>query len=194
MNKRNILLSLSVILLFSFYLPVNRPYGEVGTFKTFIDDLIPLSTIFVVPYISYFVFLLFTWGYFIRSKKSLKMSQTLLGISIATILAYIFYFFFQNSIERPSIQSQNIFDTTYLWINSQVAEYNAFPSLHVAISTVCLLGYREIKTKIYHWMMIWVLLIIVSTVLTKQHYFLDIVGGLILAWASFNLSKYVIRK
>jgi membrane-associated phospholipid phosphatase len=89
------------------------------------------------------------------------------------------------------IEPRNIFDQTYLWINSQVAPFNAFPSLHVAVSLICLLGIKTLKTKRFHYICIWVFLIILSTVFTKQHYFLDVFGGLGLAFISFTLAKKV---
>lgn len=193
MNKTNLLLSLLVIALFYLYLPINRAYGEVISFRSFVDSWIPLSTFFVIPYISYFIFLIFSWAFFIKYKFFLLLSQTLIAVIISTIFAYIFYFVFQNSVDRPVIESKNIFDSIYLGINSQVPPYNAFPSLHVAISAICLLAYRQLKAKIYPWMVVWVFLIIISTVLTKQHYFLDIIGGLILALVSFKTAKHILE-
>lgn len=70
--------------------------------------------------------------------------------------------------------------------------FNLFPSYHCLISLYCYLGIRkqpEISKgfKIYSGIM--VILICMSTVFTKQHYFIDIVGGL-----SISLSVYLIVK
>jgi membrane-associated phospholipid phosphatase len=43
-------------------------------------------------------------------------------------------------------------------------------------------------------MLVWSVLIIISTVLTKQHYFLDVLGGLVLAFLSFKVAEIIIKK
>ena len=59
--------------------------------------------------------------------------------------------------------------------------FNLFPSYHCLISLYCYLGIRrrnEVSKGIRVYSLIMTLLICMSTVLTKQHYFIDIVGGL----------------
>jgi membrane-associated phospholipid phosphatase len=193
MNKRSIIFATISILMLALYLPLNRPFGETHSFEHVIDGYIPLLTIFVIPYISYYFFLIFTFMFFLKRKNSKILETTSIALIIVTSAAYLFYFFYQNSIQRPMINPQNIFDQIYLWINSQVAPFNAFPSLHVAVSLICLMGIKVLKTKWFPYIGVWVLLIILSTVFTKQHYFLDVVGGLILAVISFALTKKILK-
>lgn len=193
MNKLSLVLLGLVLLLFSLYLPIDAPRGQLYHFKTFVDDLIPLLTIFATIYISYAVFLLISIIYFF--KQSAKLCNTaLLSILISCSFSYFIYLFFQNYIERPQIVINNIFDAIYVWGNNQVPPYNAFPSLHVAISTICTLAFWEAKSKWFKPMLIWAGLIIISTVLTKQHYFLDVISGLILGFISFRVSVRLFSK
>ena len=186
-----ILLSVTLIL-FSLYLPINSSSGFVLSFKTPIDDLIPLWSPFLLIYISYFGFVVFTYFYLVKKRIQI-LKVTLLALIIACIAAYLFYLFFQNGVERPVIKSRNVYDIFYTWINSWVAPYNAFPSLHVAISTICAISYFQIKSVLKWLMLVWVILIIASTVLTKQHYFLDVVSGLVLGVLSFKAASYSLR-
>ena len=71
----------------------------------------------------------------------------------------------------------------FVYSNDGVGDrgYNLFPSYHCLISMCCYLGVRkrpEISKgyKVYSFIM--TILICMSTVFIKQHYFLDIVGGL----------------
>lgn len=194
MNKLSFVLLGLVIILFSLYLPIDTPSATAYHFKTTIDNFIPLITFFIVIYISYFLMLFFSLIYLISLKTPRYLNLTLLAIAIACIIAYIFYWFFQNYIDRPAIIAQSIFDSVYLWINSQVAPYNAFPSLHVAISTICFISFQKIKSHYTKPILIWVILIILSTVFTKQHYFLDVLGGLFLGYLSFHLAEKVLHK
>lgn len=194
MDRVTKVLLLIVLVLFGLYLPTNIPRGKVLEFKTKVDDLIPLWTPFVVIYLSYFVFLGLSLIYFIRVGVYKTLRAALLGITISCLVAYLFYFFFQNRIDRPGILNNNIFDFAYSKLNELVAPFNAFPSLHVAISVVCALAYSKIKSKYFPAVLIWVILIIASTVLTKQHYFLDVISGLLLGLVSFRISVKIFDK
>lgn len=194
MSKLNWILLLGVLFLFALYLPINIQQDRVYSFKTFIDDYIPLVTPFVVIYISYGLFLVYTFFYFHKKPETRILSTVLLSIIICCLVAYFIYLFFQNSIVRPEIVATNVFDETYKLINYFVAPYNAFPSLHVAISTVCAIGFWKVRSSQFKAMLFWAILIIFSTVLTKQHYFLDVLGGLVLAFLSFKIAEIVLKK
>jgi membrane-associated phospholipid phosphatase len=71
------------------------------------------------------------------------------------------------------------------WLN---LDYNLVPSLHVALSVVCVATYtqRVGRTgRILLW--IWVAAIATSTLLTHQHHVLDVVTGWALALAAFKI-------
>lgn len=194
MNKTNLILFFTDLILFSLYIPINQSFGEVYSFRITVDDYIPLITEFTWIYLSYFVFLLLLVIFFIKQKLHREMTKVLFGIGIACITAYLFYAFFQNSVIRPDIVSKNISDDLYLLLNTKINIYNAFPSLHVAISLICLHGLFVVRSKFFKIAAVWVFLIIISTVLTKQHYFLDIIGGVIVSLTSVRLGEFITRK
>lgn len=188
-----ILLSITLTL-FILYLPINSSFGPTFNFKIWVDDFIPLWTPFLLVYISYFIFLIFTFIYFVRKKLYLALKINLLAIIISCMAAYLFYLFFQNGVDRPVIEIDNVFDFFYTWVNSWVAPYNAFPSLHVAISTICAISFWKLKSKVFKPILVWAVLIIASTVLTKQHYFLDVLSGLILGILSFKVANAFLKQ
>jgi len=66
-------------------------------------------------------------------------------------------------------------------------DYNMVPSLHVALSTICIAVFagRASRTgKVLLWT--WAVAISVSTLLTHQHHILDVVTGFVLALAAFK--------
>ena len=69
------------------------------------------------------------------------------------------------------------------------ARWNAFPSLHVANPTlVALLALRERGTDALSiGLLLIALAIAASTLLVRQHYLLDVLGGMVLAWVVFIL-------
>lgn len=189
MDRKFWVLLLGVLLLFSLYLPLNRPFGEIFDFKTSIDDLIPLWTPFIIIYLSYFGFLILALIYLIKRREYKSLKIGLLAIILSCSVAYIFYYFFQNKIERPVIENRNFFDGLYIHLNAGVAQYNALPSLHVAISTIIGIVFYKSRSKYFRPVLIWIVLIIASTVLTKQHYFLDVLAGLILGMFSYLIAN-----
>lgn len=175
-KKTAVLLSI-IILLLLCYLPFDRPFGKIYSFKTIADNYIPLVTIFTIPYLSYFIFLPFVLFKIIKTENK-KITEKVLFALISTVsFSYLCYFFSQNEVIRPEITPFSFPDKIYLFLNTNVPPYNAFPSLHVAISLICFWGLKEIKTKRISIFACWTLLIIISTVLTKQHYLVDIFGG-----------------
>ncbi len=191
MDKHFWILLAATLFLFGLYLPLNRPFGEVREFKTALDSIIPLWTPFIFFYLSYFVLLIWTPVYLIRTNELRILKIGLLAVIIACVVAYIFYIMFQNKVSRPIILEDNIFDRAYNYLNFQVDQYNALPSLHVAISTIAAVMFFKSKSKYFLVVLIWAILIILSTVLTKQHYFLDLVTGLILGVISYLGANYL---
>lgn len=144
-------------------------------------------------YISYGIFLIFGLIYFIKKSELKILNIILLSIIISCLLSYGVYLLFQNYVDRPVIDPKNIFDFIYVWGNSWLAPYNAFPSLHVAITTVWVIGFWKIRSELFKPVLVWGILIIISTVLTKQHYFLDVLSGLVLGFVSFRSSQYLLK-
>lgn len=194
MDKLGKVLLLIVLALFALYLPLNIERANLHSFKTPIDDFIPLLTFFVTFYVSYGIFLIFTFAYFISKSKPHELNVILLSTIISCLFSYFIYVLFQNYVLRPNIDIKNVFDAIYVWGNSWLAPYNAFPSLHVAITTICTISFWRLKSKVFKLILVWAILIIASTVLTKQHYFLDVLSGLILGILSFKIANAFLKQ
>jgi membrane-associated phospholipid phosphatase len=59
--------------------------------------------------------------------------------------------------------------------------YNCFPSLHVAQCFLAAFAVHRVHRGVGMVAVLWAFLVGVSTVYTKQHYVLDVVGGIVLA-------------
>jgi membrane-associated phospholipid phosphatase len=75
---------------------------------------------------------------------------------------------------------------------------NCFPSMHIALTGVSIWAIRFFSRRLHLLFWPWALAIYVSTLTTKQHYFLDILGGIVvmviiasLEWALFERKKIV---
>jgi len=65
--------------------------------------------------------------------------------------------------------------------------YNCFPSLHVAHSVVSALACSRVHRRLGIIAMIAATLVAVSTLFTKQHYVLDVVAGVFLAFVAYGM-------
>jgi membrane-associated phospholipid phosphatase len=65
--------------------------------------------------------------------------------------------------------------------------YNCFPSLHVAYAFVSALTCSRVHRGVGFVALLWAVLIAVSTVFTKQHYVLDVIGGGLIAWVAYAI-------
>lgn len=68
---------------------------------------------------------------------------------------------------------------------------NCFPSMHVALTSVATWSLRNHSPKVVRTFIVWTFLIFVSTLTTKQHYFVDILGGMGVASFVIFAEKYV---
>ena len=154
-----------------------------------IDDHIPVVSIFVVIYVFSYVFWIF--GPIIASlTEKENFLNYIIGLSVAYIIGFLIFVFAPTYMDRTAeglleIASRpglfnHLLGTVYSSDGSALA-FNLFPSYHCLISLYCYLGIRkreEVSKGIRVYSLIMAMLICMSTVLTKQHYFADIIGGL----------------
>lgn len=173
MNKLALLLAFLAIK--SIYLPLNRRKSKYY-WKIKADDYIPLIPVFIIPYIGYFFLVIFS-VYALWSTP--YISQFLVSYIVSYILAGIFWYFVPNGVARPKIIKNDIFSLLIKTIYKYDDDTNGFPSAHVFSTLLC--SYFLYLVFPGYLSAIWglALLIILSTVFVKQHYLIDILGGII---------------
>ena len=192
MGKR-ILKILFVISSMLLYIPVNRLISGGYNLKTDIDSYIPLLPIFVVPYLFGLVFWLYSIVKINISKDEKLIKEFNITFVLASILSVIIYVLIPTFVTRPVVIGNDIFSNILNLIYSNDHVYNAAPSGHTFYTILSFIGLnRLIPSKKYIWGILSVL-IIVSTVLTKQHNFLDIVIGIVFALGILFVSKKIVR-
>jgi membrane-associated phospholipid phosphatase len=167
----------------------------IGTFAyafppkiPFLDDHIPLVPVFVIIYIYSYVFWIMGPMAVSLTKKR-NFVNYIAGLSLAYVIGFLFFVFMPTYMDRaqeglmeiaskPGIFNQ-LLGVVY-GVDGSTLGFNLFPSYHCLISTYCYLGVRkqeEISKGFRIYSLIMAILISFSTVLTKQHYVLDIFGG-----------------
>ena len=173
-----------LLLLASAYFALNKPRGPVHILETTVDDWIPLIPAFIFPYISLYALLaLSLWRFWKADIRVFKLAA--LAVFIDFALSYLCDLFFHTGIERPVITGSDISSDVLRWVYSVDEPFNAFPSLHTSLSALCALLWRKAGSNIWIIVLLWAVLIIASTVLVKQHYIVDVFGGMAVAILSY---------
>jgi membrane-associated phospholipid phosphatase len=155
----------------------------------FIDDKIPLIPIFVVIYLFSYVFWI-CGPLAVSLTKKAHFKNYIIGLSMAYVAGFLFFVFLPTYMDRakeglmgfagkPGLL--NALLATVYGADGGTKAFNLFPSYHCLISIYCYLGVRkqpEISKGFKIYSLVMAILISLSTVFTKQHYFLDVPGGI----------------
>ena len=161
------------------------PFKAVELPMTYVDRLIGFYSFFTYIYVSFFL-QLFIAVVYTDEDISLKCAGAI--VLNACIAAPVFYFF-------PTTMTAAFFNEGHLtshfmsvFIRSLDKNYNCFPSIHIANSLVATVYFNVRRSK--PWRMIsilWFVLITWSVISTRQHYFIDVIGGLMVAVTSMSI-------
>ena len=69
---------------------------------------------------------------------------------------------------------------------------NCFPSMHTSVATLTALHMMGNEPWLGSWPLVFPLLIAISTLFTKQHYFVDLVPGAVLGWIVWKIHLWFI--
>ncbi|WP_379155552.1 phosphatase PAP2 family protein [Paenibacillus sp. sgz5001063] len=176
-----------------FYDILNHPGVHVYSLESSLDQKIPFIPSFIIPYLLWYPFI--TTVLIALAFKDRKIYfQTLIAQCSGLIISYAFFALFQTGIQRPDVLSEpDLIHQLVSFVYSYDHPYNCFPSIHVLTSYLMLRGTRVFGQMIWLMTAAMSILIIVSTVLVKQHVLADIMGGILVAELCFRLSGTAIN-
>jgi membrane-associated phospholipid phosphatase len=148
--------------------------------ETPFDRALPVVPIFAIPYVSLIPYIGISLLAFLFLRVRVYRSAAITMI-IVWFISYACYFFIQSYIARPVITGTDPFSALVRSIYAGDQPYNDFPSLHTSLSTIIAIHWWRVDRRIGVPAAIWTALIVMSTVLIKQHYLADVAGGLVLA-------------
>ncbi|HEX2314216.1 MAG TPA: phosphatase PAP2 family protein [Thermomonospora sp.] len=165
--------------LFALYGPLNRGPARWSA-RTPLDERIPLVEEMVVPYVSALALGPLTLVLFLVTAPRLARSALVAGV-VLLLVAYLFYVFAQTRMERPPVTGDDVFSATLRLVYGTDGAYNCFPSLHTGFSLIMAVHWVRYHRRVGVWVAGWCVLIMVSTLLVRQHYLADLVAGLVVA-------------
>jgi protein-tyrosine phosphatase len=160
---------------------------KVPSFVFGFERYIPFLLWSIIPYMTSGLF--FCAVFFLcRDKEQLKiLTKRMLFV---TIVAGLFFILFplQFSLQKP-ITEGSVLDYSFQFLKIFDSPFNQSPSLHIAYAFIFWTVFRNLK-KYRTFLMLWLLLLGVSTLTTYQHHFIDILSGIVLAHVSFLVFPY----
>lgn len=176
---------------------LNAARGSTLVFQFPIDDRIPFIPVFILPYFAWYFYVaaVLLWLAFDKKTGQLLYRQVL-AICLSETIAFVIFLVFPTFMPRPDVVGQDVLSLLVRLIYRSDFPYNCFPSLHVCLAALTawvleLAGPKHLLFRLANLAML--LLITLSTVLTKQHLSPDIPGGLLLAGLCWLLSGQIIR-
>lgn len=159
------------------YIPAER----CTPMHTRLDDRIPFLEIFVIPYVVWFFLIAFSLGYFLlRSAASFRRLQIYLIVTQVIALAFFIFLPSRQDLRPAVFPRDNLFTRLVGVIYRMDTSTGVCPSLHVAFSLgLVSVWFRERIPPLWKGLLlIWVILICLSTMFIKQHSLADVVCAL----------------
>ena len=167
--------------------------------KGWLDQKIPVISIFVIPYLSFHIL-----AAFVVPLLSLRVGgfKAFIVNGVAIIVGQlcldVAYAFFQTQVPRTPVTGNSPFD----WILVNVVygndqPLNGFPSNHVTWSVISIIALWRLRTFIprISWsLMGWFSLILPATVFLHQHFLIDIYGGIFVGFSAYWATMFMVQK
>jgi membrane-associated phospholipid phosphatase len=143
-----------------------------------IDEKTPFLAWTVWIYNSQFFFLAISI-YLMR--EPLNLSRTLYAMALVSLFSFVTFTVFPTTLPRDYATGTGITAKAFQSLYAIDSSSNCFPSLHVALAWLAALGVWQERRSLGMVICLWAVLITISTMTTKQHYFIDVIAGLFLA-------------
>ncbi len=161
---------------------MNRPFGVVTVLKIPFDDMIPLVKQMIYIY-HMFMPLVFIMGLVLFTYDIESQKVYVVSLIISQLIAYVIYYLFQTDVPRAdvSLLGDDLASRMIKFTYSVDNHYSGFPSLHVGnMTTLIFILFRsKLSKKISLPVIALAVMIALSTVLVKQHVFLDMPAGIV---------------
>ena len=194
MSVRRIAWLVAVLIALVLYFPINRVVSGGTELKLGIDDSIPLWSPAIVPYL--LGVLLFIgapiWAAIYAKPREFKAYAV--SIILLSVVSYAIFIVFPTFVTRPEIESGDIFSVAINWLYQNDEVNNAAPSGHTFYTLLAFLYFRRWYPRYQFFWLVLAISIIASTVLTGQHYVLDVVTGLAFGFLGYWAVRIVMEK
>jgi membrane-associated phospholipid phosphatase len=164
--------------------------GSYVQLETWIDGYIPFWPTFAYAYYLYYLWVLLIVPAVARRHQFYHAVAAVCLVQGISMAAYVL---FPSHMVQPAVTGHALHDDLVRAMFRADKGFNVMPSLHVGHSTLVAAFYAAYRPKWFPIIATGTFLIILSTVLIKQHYFIDLPAGFALAVAAFFSTMPIAR-
>ena len=182
-----------IFYMLSFSFLENHVVDHREIIQSRLDDLIPFSEIFVIPYFLWFLYIAATVIYFALFQKNIK-DYLIATLAIGMTLLLVISLLWPNghTLRPRSFERDNIFVDMVRYLYTIDTPTNIFPSIHVFNSVACCIAIRSSSALKKHRILqtcvfLLTVSIVMATVFLKQHTIIDVIAALVLNLICFQL-------
>lgn len=208
MSKERVSVIFSYCLFMVFYLVsfalLEQRNVQTNMIMSRIDKCIPFCEYFIVPYLFWFVYLVFMavyFGFFCENLEEVKRlsKSMMIGMSVFLLISFLFP---NGHTLRPVLKEGNLFVELVKWLYQIDTSTNVFPSMHVFCTIAAgiaflrqekLMKLKGFKVTIH----LITILIVFATMFLKQHSVIDVIGAMVLnvfCYLLFYRGKLIVYK
>lgn len=159
-----------------------------------VDSLFPFSPIWILAYIATFAFWIYQYVTVARESRE-QAYRLAAGDFTAKLICMIFFVLLPTTNVRPDAEGKGFFLFLTRFIYMVDTPRNLFPSIHCFVAW---LGTRQLfeAKKLRHKLPVCILcvigslLVFASTLHTKQHVFVDVLGGIAVAEIGYLVARF----
>lgn len=151
-----------------------------------LDDRIPQQPAWVLVYGSLYLWLILLPVFVVRQDEVIR--RTVFAYLTVWIAAYVVFLFYPTVAPRPdgeAVIGEGFAAWGLRFLYSSDPPYNCFPSLHVAHSFVSAMSSGRVHRGLGNVASVGAFAVGLSTLFTRQHYILDVAGGIVLALVAY---------
>jgi hypothetical protein len=170
-----------------YYLTNHRHWREPLQLPLLITDhQIPFLMWTVWPYL----LLLLLTLLLVMAERGL-FNRSLIAIAFGTMLNAAWWILLPTKYPRPPVPAvEGLTGEIYQWLCSVDSPANCFPSAHITLPAIAFHAIATQHPRLRWWLMTVFALLSVTIFTTKQHYVIDLPGGLMMAWLAVRLSEW----
>lgn len=174
----------------ALYFPINQAAHGGIQLSLPIDRLVPLFPPAIVPYLLADVLFIGLPVWAALRAKAGDFAAYTISILLATGISYIIYLTVPTFVTRPEITATDVFSKILRLLYQTDRVYNAAPSGHAIYTTLSFLYLSRWKPRYRLICLAAALLILLSTLLTRQHYILDMTAGIAVASLAYAAGRF----
>ena len=161
-----------------------------------LDLRLPFVPQFLIIYFGCYVFWAVNYILVARQERE-QVYRFFTADIISRCVCLIIFLAYPTTNTRPVIEGNGIWDLLAGWLYSIDAADNLFPSIHCLVSWFCYIGIRgqkQIPKWYQRFSLVFAILVCVSTQVTKQHYIVDVFGGIAVAEICYRISGKIMER